>query len=243
MIKLKLLLEGELEDSEQWEDWYDYIDYFVYDIEKEELLKLIKKYDLAGKKYLSGKVLNLWDKKHNIYVEYDKDAETVSLIKDIDQWIYDKGEASLDIDPSKIYNPWIESTLECLQENPGKVYHYTTEEKFEEIQKQGVVIGSGGTGLTNRYSRGIFTSTNSEEYALGTYGNICLELDLNRFMKESNLKKLNLDFEPDIMEYLIRTHIRSSLNRETGQDEMPSDMSPYTVIVEHSIPIKYVKQI
>lgn len=246
MIKLKqLILESETDNSDEWDNWMEYLDYFDYDIDKNQVVKLIKKHGLNGRKYLGGRIVKLWDRNQECYLEHDKSDGTISLIKNIDQWVYDKGEDVIDIDSSEIYNAWVESSLKDLKENPGKVYHYTTEEKWNEIQRSGQMVGSAGTGLTNRWAYGIFTSTDPEEYASGTYGNVCLELDLERFKQDSGLVALDLSFEPDVMEYLIRNYIRSQLELEGSHDDIDSSggMSPYTVIVAHNIPIKYIRQI
>jgi hypothetical protein len=250
MIKLKkLLTEIDPDDnSDQWDYWYDYIYEIEYGIEKDELNKLYRKYNLSAEKYFDGKIVKLWDKKKVAYLEYDFKSETADLIKDINQWIYnlsDMDTVALGIDETKVYNPWIESNLKDARENPGKVYHYTTEEKWEEIQQDGQIIGSSGTGLSNRWEHGIFTSTDPEEHALGTYGDICLEIDLDKFKTESGLKELDLQFEPDVMEYLIREYIRSVLELGESRDEIDSSggMSPYTIIVGHTIPLKYIRRI
>jgi hypothetical protein len=107
------------------------------------------------------------------------------------------------------------------------------------------MIGSSGTGLTNRYSYGIFTSTDPEEYSSGTYGNVCLELNLEQFKIDSNKPELNLSFEPDVEEYLIREYLRSTLGIENSRDDVNSSggMSPYTVIVNEIIPLQYIRQL
>lgn len=243
MIKLKDLITEQEEptDSDQWESWYDYIDYFEYDIEKSEISKLVKRFTLNWKGYFKNKIVKIFDNKNTLYFEYDASGETFSWIKDILQWVYDNGD-SLGIDPAIIYNGHVESTLKDVRENPGKVYHWTTEEKWEEIQQSGGMHGSSGTGINNRGAHGIFTSTDPEEYQLGTYGDICLEIDLDKFKQESGLKALNLDFEPEVEEYLMRDYIMSTLEIE-NRDDIPSDISPYTIIIGHNIPLKYIKQI
>lgn len=241
----QLIMESEPDNSDEWDNWMEYLDYFDYDIDKNEVVKLIKKHGLDGRKYLGGRIIKLWDRKQECYLEHDKNDGTVSLIKNIEQWIYDNGDDVIDIDSSEIYNSWVESSLKDLKENPGNVYHYTTEEKWNEIQRSGQMIGSAGTGLTNRGEYGIFTSTDPEEHASGTYGNVCLELNLEQFKNDSGLKALDLSFEPDVMEYLIRDYVRSQLELEGSHDDIDSSggMSPYTVIVSHNIPIKYIRLI
>jgi len=242
MIKLKSLIPETQEpvDSDQWDDWEEYLDYFEYEIEKGEVSKLIKKHNLKGKGYFNQRVVVIFGKPP-VYLIYDADNETFDLIKDIQQWIYDVDVSDF-IDPDTIYNNWVESSLKDMRANPGKVYHYTTPEKWALIQQDGKMVGSYGTGINNRGAYGIFTSTDPEEYAMGTYGEICLELDLDSFKRESGLPELNLDFEPETVDYLSRNYMASALEIEM-RDDIPSDISPYTVVVNQVVPIKYIKPI
>ena len=229
-------------DSDQWDSWYEYIKYFEYEIEKEELVKLINKYKLKGKQFFNNQLIKLWDGKQDVYLEYDKDNGTADWIKDINDWIYNVNDSDLlrlRIDTDNLYNGHVDSSLSDLQTDPGMVYHYTTEEKWEEIQSSGELVGSSGTGINNRYAYGIFTSTNPEEYAAGTYGNVCLQINLTQVKVDNNLPKLNLEFEPEVMDYLVREYIFNKLEIEL-RDDYPSDMSPYTVIVNHTVPLQYV---
>lgn len=246
MIKLKSLLKEILEptDSDQWDNWAEYIEHFEYDIEKLEISKIIKRHILNYESYLKNAIVKLYDKTTSFYLQYDSDNETFSWIKNINQWVYDNSDdiLSFGIDSDNIYSGYVECSLNDLRSNPGKVYHYTTEEKWEDIQQDGKMIGSGGTGINNRSAHGIFTSVDPEEYALGTYGDICLELNLEQFKLDSGLPKLDLDFEPEVVDYLNREYLWSELEIES-RDDISSDISPYTVVVGHTIPLKYIKQV
>lgn len=242
MIKLtKLITEG----VEEFDDWIEYIKYESYAMPKEDIRQLIQKFGLQGKKYLDGKMVKLWDDKRFAWLEFDGD--TLDYVDNIGEWLSNLNdyEYAEYVDPEIIYNSWVESSLNDLKENPGKVYHWTTEEKWEKIQQSGKMVGSSGSGLNNRGAYGIFTSINPEEYAIGSYGNICLELDLERFLKESGKPKLNLAWEPQVEEYLVREYLRSVLEIENDRDEIENDggISPYTVVVNEVIPIQYVRQI
>lgn len=205
-------------------------------------IKNKKRHDLYGKTYFNNQIVKLEDKKQDVYLEYDKKSETATLIKDIAQWVYEVDYSTLGIDSENMYNGHVESTLKDLKQNPGKVYHYTTEEGWELIQKDGKMVGSYGSGINNRGAYGIFTSVNPEEYADGVYGNICLELDLQKFKEDNQLPELNLEFEPEVEDCLIIDYIRSVLEIENRED-VPSDISPYTIIVNHVISLNYIKQL
>jgi hypothetical protein len=246
MIKLKKLLTESNESSDLWDDWYQYIDYESYAIDKEEITKLITRFKLHGKKYLNGALVKIWDDKHEAWLEFD--GKTLDHISDIGQWMYDLNESSYHkygIDPEAIYNSFVESSLQDFKTNPGKVYHWTTEEKWEKIQKSGKLIGSYGTGINNRSAHGIFTSTDPQEYALGSYGNICLEIDLERYLKDSGKAEVFLEWEPGVEEYLVREYLMHVLEIEDRHNEIDNDggISPYTVIVRETIPLQYVRQI
>lgn len=245
MIKLKSLLleDSEPIDSDQWDNWTEYIEYFEDEIKKSEISKLIERHRLNYESYLNNMVSKLYDKTESIYLGYDSD-ETFSWIKDINQWVYDNSDKinSFGINPDNIYNVYVERSLNGLKKSPGKVYHYTTEDKWENIRRDSKMVGSSGTGINNRGAHGIFTSVDPEEYTLGTYGDICLEINLEQFKLDSGLLELDLEFEPEIVDYLNREYLWHALKVES-RDDMPSDISPYTVIVRHTIPLNYIKQI
>lgn len=229
-------------DSDKWDDWQEYIDHFYYTCPKLEISKLIKRFDLQYDTYFKEKIVKITDNKNVTWLLHDKENETFDVIKDINQWIYDRAEQELEIDVGSIYNGFLESTLNEFEKTPSKVYHYTTPEKLELIRSSGKMIGSYGTGINNRGAYGIFTTVNVEEYQDGTYGDICLEIDLLRFKLENNMSEISVEYEPEVSEYLIHEYIGSTLEIDFNA-EIPSDMSPYTLIVKHTIPTKYIKQL
>jgi hypothetical protein len=243
MIKLKhILLESDdnMKDSDTWDDWYEYLDYETYAIVDDEIKKIIKKHNLHGNKYFNGKVIKIYDNKQVAYLVHDLEGQTCDLIKDIRDWVYSVDPSDLGIDSDTIYNGHVECNLKELRQNPGRVYHYTTEEKWDLIQESGYMLGSYGTGINNRSAHGIFTSVNPEEYANGAYGDICLELNLERFKQDVGKPELSLSFEPPIENYLVRTTIAHMLRLDMNI-EHESDISPYTVIVHEKIPLRYVR--
>jgi hypothetical protein len=217
MILLKNLIIENDEDikADLWDNWRNYINYNQYDIPKEELIKLKNKFNLNINQYLKI-IFKLSDNENaELYLSYDPKAESFEYIKDINDWIYNLNGAEMEemlgYGVDKIYNGWIEGTLEDLKAHPGKLYHYTTEEKWVDIQQSGELHGSSGTGLRNRFAHGIFTSVDSEEHASGTYGDVCLELDMDAFKRENNLSEISLQYEPDVEEYLLIDMIRVKL--------------------------------
>lgn len=241
-----ILLSSETsENSDEWDDWVQYIKDVDSFIEKAEISKLIKRHGLSYEIFLNNSIVKIYDKGRSVYLEFDKENDTFDNIGDIVEWaygLYNKDLTKYGIYPEKIYNGWVESSLEDLSKEPGIVYHYTNEENFESIKTSGGLTRTGGTGINNRSAYGLFTTTNREEYATGTYGEVCLEINLDEFLKNSGLKQLELAFEPEIEEYLVMEYIKGTLSLNIHVD-MPSDISPYTVIVNHDIPIQFVKQI
>lgn len=249
MILLKdLIIENDKDiRADLWDNWRDYIKYNQYDIPKEEVIKLKNKFELNVNQYLKI-IFKLSDNKNSeLYLIYDPKTESFEYIKDINDWIYNLNSAEMEemlgYGVDKIYNGWIESTLEDLKTHPGKLYHYTTEEKWDDIQQSEELHGSSGTGLRNRFAHGIFTSVDSEEHASGIYGDVCLELDMDAFKQENNLSEVSFQYEPDIEEYLLIDMIRVELELEDFSINLPNDTSPYTIIVGHNIPIKFIKRI
>lgn len=251
MIWLKDLITENNEDinADLWDDWQEYLDYNQYDIPKKEVFKLKNKFNLNVEQYLKI-IFKLTDnKKNELYLMYDPKAESFEYIKDIKDWLYNLGdhemEKLLGHGVDTIYNVWIEGTLKDLKTHPGKLYHYTTEENWEAIQQSGELQGSGGTGLTNRFLHGIFTSVDPEEHANGTYGDVCLEIDMDAFKQANNLPKVELQYEPDIEEYLLRDLIRSHLELDDMEIQLDSSggMSFYTIIVGHEISTQFIKKI
>lgn len=151
----------------------------------------------------------------------------------------------LDTKEEDIYMSGWECSIKQLQEDPSPVYHYTNEESWEQIQESGELEGSSGSGLGNRSISGIFTSLDSEEYATGSYGDICLEIDLPRFKKDMSVARLELYPEPEVYENELRNQLKNQIDRDLETYEISDSygVSIFTVIVGHAIPIKYIKAI
>ena len=140
------------------------------------------------------------------WFEDDGDGD-YELVKDIKQWIYDISESEaldiLQLKEEDIYIAGIESTLKelltiqwlCstgLRKMHGKIF-----------KKHGVIKGSYGTGINNRSAYGLFTSVDPDEYSDGSYGNVCLEINLEAFHRDEG-ESLNLSAEPEMLERAIR---------------------------------------
>ena len=239
---LKLVLEETVEDYESWDDYLDY----ESDLSKEDLINMKNKFGCSIVAKLNNKILVVSDDRKTMWLEWDGDVANIwaSDKDDVNSNLYRMSDSELldlaGVQEDDIYLDGWECTWGDAKEHPGTVYHYTTEEKWEEIQKSGGLNTSYGTGLTNRNASGIFTSIDPETHADGTYGDVCLAIDLQKFKENNKLDKLDIAPEPEIIETALQNLVKYALDMGDSDNEASQDMSPYTMIVNHYIPIKYV---
>lgn len=220
----------------------EYLDYeSEHDIPLNILQSIIKNKKLQYEQH--GSILCVYENGNPYWFVYDTQAKTFDYKKDIEDWFLyldnDDILSYMGITEEDVYVSDI-GTLKEIRENPGTVYHYTTEENWQAIQEDGFLNQSGGTGLGNRSAYGVFVSGNPDDYADGTYGNVLLTIDLDKFKSENGLGELNIDIEPEYMAYLLKEVMAHKLGFEYRGD-VPSDISTNTLIVGHQIPIKYIQ--
>lgn len=250
MIKLKkLILENWVEDFKEKE----------YDISLNDIKKISEQYKLSTQFKLNNNIICISDETDNIELYFLKDLNTnyydlIASTKDeLEDWITSVSfniirEIIYPVSEENIGNPWIDEgiSIKQLKENSVKLYHYTSEENWEDIQTEKILKMSRGTSLTNRGTFGIFCTTDPETYADGTYGNICLEIDINEFKNGENIEDINLEYEPDAEDYLLRSYLIYNLSHGSISEDIisvPSDISMNTIIIGHNIPIQYIKQL
>jgi hypothetical protein len=241
-----ILFENDnIEDFDDWTEWLDYND---MDIDLNDFKSLVEKFHLKVEHIIKNKIAKISDGNNAMYLEFFPESQT------FDVWAKDEDDLTdtiqslqdyqilelLGIDEDDVYISGWECSIKDAREHPGVTYHYTTEEKWEQIQKHGGLIGSYGSGLTNQSAYGIFTTIDAEELAIGTYGDVCLELNLSEFQKDNKLKELDVNPEPEVLEVELRNLLLNKFNIES-QDEASSDMSTFTMIVNHAIPLKYIE--
>lgn len=179
-------------------------------------------------------------KVEDMWFEYEDGTYTVI---DIDSWISDLDISDAlefaGVEEDDIYISDLSSIRE-FKKYLGKVYHYTTEEAWDEIKKTGYLNPSHGTGINNRGAYGIFASIDPEEYALGTYGNICLEIDLLSFKQGEGLNSVEVDIEPEIKEEAAKQLVRHKLGLPFI-NYVTQDISPNTIIINERVPTKYIR--
>ena len=237
-------------ENDEDDTWIYWLEDNEYGITIEDFKKLIQKYKLSYVHIIKNKIAELTDGQSKVYLEFDLKSN------ELDVWAWNLDEVSnkienmddfdilnlLGLSEEDVYISGWECTIKDAQEHPGTVYHYTTEDKWDDIQLHGGMKTSYGTGLTNRGAVGIFTSVDAEEHALGTYGDVCLAIDLSSYKTDNNISRLNLSPEPEVLE----TELKNILANKFGLDdisESSSDMSIFTMIVGHGIPLKYIKRI
>lgn len=237
------------------ESWTDYFDDHNYGITIDELKFMVDRFDLTFRWAIEKKILNLSDDNSSYWFKTD-DGDEYEVWEtsddDLNSNIYQMQDYEIlkliGLDYDDIYIDGWECTLKDMKENPGTVYHYTTEEGWEGIQKKGYISTKRNTfGMTNRsIGAAIFCSTDPEEHAVGSYGNICLALNLGAFKEASKLPKLDVEPEPEVLEVAIRNLFRYKLGiNDNGQNnECPSsDISCFTVAVGHQMPIQFVERL
>lgn len=238
------LLKENADDFSDDSSWEEYLDW--EDLETSKIDEFIKKFGVSTEFYLKDNYyLNIRKDGSSYWLE--KNNEEYSKIEDSDEDMkntvlsipeHTKLEL-LDITEDDLYISGWESTLGDAKEHPGTVYHYTTEEKWEQIQESGFLNSSRGSGLNNRGAYGIFTSISPETYADGSYGDVMLTIDLQSYKKDYNIEKLEIEPEPDVIEEVINEVFLNKLNLEY-ESYISADISPETMIVSHTIPIKYI---
>lgn len=245
-------LEFDLGDDRMagYTSWADFLHDNDSGISKQELKILIKRFDASYEWINKPKLLKLYDSEHTMWLESEDGEEFDVWAKsedDLVQSAYGMQDYHLleyiGLTEDDIYIDGWESTIGDFCKNPGTVYHYTTEDGWEGIQADGGINTGYGTGLTNRHTSGVFCSTNREEHATGTYGDVCLALDLASYMKNNNLEKIEAEPEPEVFETAIRNQFYHKMGIADRQDESSYDMSTFTVVVGHSIPVKYIERL
>lgn len=184
----------------------------------------------------------------NFYFSYNASEDTFSYIADsededeITDFINNSDVEDLlnliGVKADNIYISGWETSIKHMKKSPGVVYHFTKREALKDIKKDGELRGSSGSGLSNRNALGIFATVNPEEYDDGLYGNVRLDIDLDAYMKGEGLSQVDLEPEPDVFDYEVRSATANflSLDNYTTDEENSS----YTIIINNNIPLKYI---
>lgn len=238
-------VQGSLKTATEYTDedlaeWQEILDEETFDIPAALVERMVKLNKLSFSWKLNKRILLLED---DVYLRYDKEDHTFFYIDDIKGWLYDLSDTEMfDFvgEVEDIPNGHLGESLNEFKAHPSEVYHYTTEEALEEIRESGGLDTTSGTGLTNRFAAGVFTSVDPEEYADGTYGDICIDIDLPAFLKAH--PDTQISFEPEVEECLMRDALAGALGLDDIDISPDSSggMSYQTIIVGSAIPLKFL---
>jgi len=221
--------------TEDYENIEEAIEWGGYSIDTETIENIVHRDNLSYDKY--GDLVAI-DNKYWFTLDgtYEPINDICSYIANMDS---DECLTLLDVSINQVYNPYMETSMENY---PDKVYHFTNYDIWEdEIKPSGYLSPSSGTGLNNRDAYGVFTTIDPQEYVDGTYGDLCLEIDLERFMADMNDDgKIDVSMEPEVLDYLLKETVCSKLGVECMLD-YPSDISGSTLVINSKIPLEYVR--
>jgi hypothetical protein len=152
----------------------------------------------------------------------------------VKSWIENLSDSELEAYSGFEYDFWSSHDF-------GNLYHATTEDNVESIQRDGLGIRDKTRGISNRgVGAAIFTSLEPNEY--NSYGEFIFEIDVAR-MAEDGYKPM-VEMEPDFVDKARREAILHKLgirNVEVGMDAGSDGTAEDTRIVHGRIPAKYLK--
>jgi hypothetical protein len=121
------------------------------------------------------------------------------------------------------------------------VYHATSKDNLEDIQRDGLVQMDETRGLGNRNTgAAVFTSTSEEE--ISVYGDIVFEVDVSLMKKDGYI--LSVSLEEPIEEKILYEAIANKLGLDYYQREISdSSLSESTIIFYGNIPAKYLRMV
>ena len=232
----------EYSDEDLRTDWLAILDEIQWDIPAALVERITKLNNLRFEWKLNKRFLVLNDK---VWLLFDPGKKTLEYISDIRRWANEIDSSELeDIVPdvAELYNPMVGESLNQLRASKsGEVYHYTSPEALEKIKASGFLTGSYGTGLTNRWAHGVFTSCDPETNADGAYGDVRITIDLGAILRDH--PDVPLSWEPEIDECLMRDYLEGALGLEDGMGNNPDPsggMAYDTLIIGAKIPLKYL---
>ena len=245
---VKYLKESETPGLDEYEDWTDYLEDNEYNLSLEDVQSLANHFELNLDEPIEGALLRIRDSRKTAYLSMDGNDDLSVFAWDEESCASELNRMSdhemflwLGIKEDDLYMDGWECTIGDFKEYPRTVYHYTTEEKWEEIQESGGLRCGYGSGITNTCEHGVFTSMDPEEHAIGTYGNVCLEIDLRK-LKEIH-GTLSVSPEPDALTHNLVSVLFHKLELDSRNNlDSSFGMSPHTVIVSHSIPLSCISE-
>lgn len=169
----------------------------------------------------------------NYVVEWDGEDKYPSYRKK-DDWVER-------VDPSDYFPDYEDNLNKEFWDSGGEVYHATTEENADEIEKHGIEARNRTRGLSNRSTgSAVFTTTDIEDTAIGSYGDEVFAIDTGA-MKRDKYTPYTAQ-EPDVVEAELRSALAWALGIQNYEPEREYGMDPTTVAIFGNIPAKYVRR-
>jgi len=126
-------------------------------------------------------------------------------------------------------------------ERPGELYHATEEEHLDDILRDGLVPKSETRGLTNRGTgSAVFTTTNQDTAASGSYGNVVLRIDTDAMKKAGHTPDVALEEAANMAEAWSALANLVGIEDYSYEDSDPGAADPETVVVFGRIPPKFI---
>ena len=121
-----------------------------------------------------------------------------------------------------------------------KLYHGTTKENFELIMKNGLEVGYGTRGISNRSTGAAVFTSDSEDTTIYFYDKV-IEIDVGGMKKDGYMPRVSKE-EP-IQEAEIIEALAWKLGIENYNSETEDGLYPGTIIFYNNIPVKYLREI
>ena len=204
-----------------------------------ELLKDANPVRVAGE-VVDGVFILEDDKGERRVVEWDGRDKNVSTY-DPKDYIWERADRMVEDVSDKLAAQFSKD----FAESPGVLFHATTEENAESIEKEGLEPRSETRGLTNRsVGEAVYTTENEDSARSGTYGDVVFRIDLEA-MKKDGVPLPEAEKEPAAFEYEARESVAYALGVEDFHQDGSGDGAddPETVVLHGSIPAKYLKRI
>ena len=129
---------------------------------------------------------------------------------------------------------------ESFWKYPETLYHATTDENADVIEREGIITMNKTRGISNRHIRSaIFCSKEIDE--MESYGPVTFKIDTYR-MKQNGITPFVAQ-EPDIEDHAIKDSIANKLGWQEFYMDIESGMDHNTVIVYGNIPAQYLSRV
>ena len=170
-------------------------------------------------------------------VEWDGESNYVSFTdsEDAEQWVHER-------DTTDEEGEYEEEFHNDFWSAPGPLYHASDSDNAESILKNGIRADSQTRGMSNRnVGDSVYTTAEIEEAWEGSYGDAVFEIDTAAMARDGYKPQVNL--EPDEVTGTVKEALASTLGLTDYYYEREQGMSPNTIVLDSSIPAKYVKRV